>query len=278
MPQFDVIVPHYGIDDRLNDICIACLDSVREHSEDYRLILVDNGTADTVPIDAALSKHRHVLLLRRQENLGFVKAVNLGLRNATAPYVVLLNNDTLVDRDWLPKLRGGLGGRAGMCGPLSTAEISWQGRWTPTGTDYHTLAAGRMLAFFCTMFTRALLDKLGGLDEAYGLGLGDDDDYCRRAQAAGFDLVLAQHLLIVHLHRTTFGALFSPSEIAELQRRALLRFHLGGTRFQRRIGAALGGNRYRLICGHIVNVARTEKTIACPECVAAYLAAKERTK
>jgi GT2 family glycosyltransferase len=80
------------------------LDSVRAQSEKgFEVIVVDNastdGTADIVEAD-----YPEVRLLRQRENLHFARGNNLGYREAQAPIVVLLNQDTWVEHDWLHRL------------------------------------------------------------------------------------------------------------------------------------------------------------------------------
>ena len=80
------------------------------------------------------------------------------------------------------------------------------------------LPRNAMLAFFCVMIRREVLDTVGLLDRVYGVGFGDDDDYCRRAHRANWRLVLTMQLRIPHRHRTTFKSLYSNDMIADMQR------------------------------------------------------------
>jgi GT2 family glycosyltransferase len=221
----DIIIPHYGRG-QLTEVCLRCLETIREHSSDYRVILVDNASEEPEPIAAELERHAEHLLLRNSKNLGFIKAVNQGLAASTAPFVVLMNNDTEAVPQWLEKLRRALHRhpRAGLAGPLTTTPDSWQGRWTARGSAPYLLGTRRMLAFFCVMIRREVLDVLPMLDENYGVGFGDDDKYCADAEAAGFRLALAQDLRIPHHHRTTFKALYTADQIKEMQAAALAQF------------------------------------------------------
>jgi GT2 family glycosyltransferase len=285
MATFDIVIPHYGKTEALNAAVLTCLDSIRQHSEcyDYRVILVDNGTKNPDAVVRALSLHRSSLYLPNPSNLGFVKATNQGLAHCNAPYVVLLNNDTVVAPNWLEVLRRGLDGvqDAGLCGPLTTTPDSWQGRWAATKSitaPYFTLPPGRMLAFFCVMIRREVLERVGFLEESYGVGFGDDDDYCRRAEDQGFSLVLAQRLIIQHAHRTTFKELYSPEEIKRMQDRALLKFHSEGSQFMRKAAATIKqGEEYAdvtLQCGHHlrIKIEDAAPAHACIVCIQNHMA------
>jgi GT2 family glycosyltransferase len=146
-----------------------------------------------------------------------VKATNQGLRASKSPYVVLMNNDTTAEAQWLEKLRKPLLAGYGISGPLTTAWGSWQGRYKTNGLEFADVPATWQLAFFCTMIRREVLDQVGLLDEGFGVGLGDDDDYCNRARAAGFKLAIVQNLKIPHRHRSTFKTIYTQPQIHSMQ-------------------------------------------------------------
>src|SRR5208337_3028273 len=77
-----------------------------------------------------------------------------------------------------------------------------------------------MLVFFCVMIRRDVIDAIGLLGEQFGVGLGDDDEYCQRAQAAGYDLIYVGDLVVFHYHKMTFRSLYSEKELRTMTRRA----------------------------------------------------------
>ena len=60
------------------------------------------------------------------------------------------------------------------------------------------------LSGFCLLMKRAVYDKIGGLDERFGLGFFDDDDLAERARRAGFELAVAHDLFVHHFGSRTF--------------------------------------------------------------------------
>jgi GT2 family glycosyltransferase len=228
--RFDIIIAHYG-SGALTEVCRRCLVSVRKYSHNYRLIFVDNNSPDLWKLEPEIRQQPH-LLIRNTENTGFVKAVNQGLWSASAERIVILNNDTAVVPGWLEKLDAALIGDIGIAGPRTTTPNSWQGRW-PAGKGIIVLPAGAMLAFFCAMIRHEVFQKVGYLDQNFGIGLGDDDDYCYRARLKGFRLALVLDLVIPHYHRSTFRTLYTEAEIQSMQRAALrrLRAKYPGKRF-----------------------------------------------
>jgi len=69
----------------------------------YRVVLVDNASSDG---SAALVRERfpRVHIVEAGANLGFAGGSNLGIRSSGGTYVALVNNDTVVGRDWLRPL------------------------------------------------------------------------------------------------------------------------------------------------------------------------------
>jgi GT2 family glycosyltransferase len=194
-------------------------------------------------------KHRGAVPVWLPENLGFIKAINIGLTLSVKKFggvgnVALLNNDVEVTEGWLDRMSrsmerdqtvkavGPVTGEckswqsyenAGVSVPVFTppegfAEMDTEGRARSLADCYGELA-GRcgMLAFFCTVFKREVFEKIGFLDEAFGVGLGDDDDFCKRMKSAGMRCFLSMGTYVFHNHRTTFRELYSEQEISDMQ-------------------------------------------------------------
>ena len=60
------------------------------------------------------------------------------------------------------------------------------------------------LSGFCLLMKRAVYDKIGGLDERFGIGFFDDDDLAERARRAGFELAVAHDLFVHHFGSRSF--------------------------------------------------------------------------
>jgi len=196
-----------------------CLDSVLAvTSEPIRLILVDNGSEP--PTREMLDRFRAdsrlpVEILRNPTNLGFIKAVNQGIRAARAPWVCLLNNDTIVTSGWLAEMiRVAESNPAiGLVNPtsnclgypsrgLSPEEIARQlareqGRSAPL-----SIAMG-----FCLLAPRTLFDRIGLLDEQFGMGNFDDDDLTLRVRQVGLRPVRALASYVHHEGKVSFKKL-----------------------------------------------------------------------
>lgn len=222
MNKYDIIIPGWN----MADFTVRCLQTIKENSSDYRVIYVDNGSdhEQLNKIWAVLKDMPHHLIANSQ-NLGFVQATNQGVKASDAPYVVFMNNDTEAVPGWLEKLVQPLeeNPTVMLSGPLTTTERSWQGMY-PKDKHGYAIRINGMLAFFCTMFKGSIFTKVGLLDECFGVGFGDDDDFCRRVIMAGYHMALVQDLVIPHHHRTTFNQIYGQPLVAAMQVEAMKKY------------------------------------------------------
>lgn len=223
-----IVCAHNALDD-----VKRCLESVIRHTRlPYSLIIVDDGSNDeTHAYLSAFAKSQNCLLIRNKEARGYTLAANQGLQKSQAQYVVLLNSDTVVTPLWLDRMTacGESDSRIGLVGPLSNAaswqstpEISRNGDWAEnklpesfSAADMAKLVAeysARLypripfLNGFCLMIKRSVIDKIGYFDEAvFGLGYGEENDYCLRASEAGWELAIADDAYVYHAQSRSYS-------------------------------------------------------------------------
>jgi GT2 family glycosyltransferase/glycosyltransferase involved in cell wall biosynthesis len=205
----------------------ACLSSLDEHSlyERMEIIVIDNASSDGTPEFltewARGGSNRKVILNR--ENRGFPAANNQGLAVARGDYLVLLNNDTYVTPGWVRSLVGHLerDRSIGLIGPVTNnigneakIDITYSSmeEMLAEATAYTRRHLGqtfeiRTAAFFCVMMPRATYERVGAMDESFGRGFFDDDDYCRRVEKAGLRVVFAEDVFIHHHLSASFDKL-----------------------------------------------------------------------
>lgn len=202
----------------------ACLDSL-EHDRDgpeLEIIVVDNASSDGSAAflrQWAASSGQTVVL--NTDNRGFAAANNQGLAIASGEYLVLLNNDTQVTCGWASTLRRHLqrNPELGLIGPV-TNNIGNQARIDihyadpadmPQAARHFTcrhlgeVVRLSTLAFFCVMMPRSTYTRIGPLDEVYGRGFFEDDDYCRRVERAGLVNACARDVFIHHQLSASFA-------------------------------------------------------------------------
>ena len=95
-----VVIPNLNGMKYLKD----CLDSLRRQTRtDFSVILIDNGSTDG-SADYVAQNYPGVRVERFSENRGFCGAVNAGIRMSSTRYVILLNNDTICDAQFVEQL------------------------------------------------------------------------------------------------------------------------------------------------------------------------------
>ncbi len=201
-----------------------CLDSIRAHTPlPHELILVDNASTDgTLQYFHSLAaQQNNVVVIRNSLNLGFAAGNNQGLAIAKGDCVVLLNNDTVVTEGWLEKMLAALQRHpdTGIVGPMTNyvagpqliADIAYPGlaelpkfaaEWSRSHAG-QTQDINRVVGF-CLLARRSVIDRIGGLDEQFGSGNFEDDDFCLRAGLAGFRICIARDSFIHHTGSQTF--------------------------------------------------------------------------
>ena len=82
----------------------SCLEKLRKQTfQDFQVLVVDNGSQDD---SLALMRdcYPEIRVIALKKNYGFSRAVNVGIRAARTPYVILLNNDTEPEPEYVEKL------------------------------------------------------------------------------------------------------------------------------------------------------------------------------
>ncbi len=204
-----------------------CLMSLMKFTNypNWELVIVDNASSDETPkfLQNFAKQHDNVKVILNQENVGFSAGNNIGIENATGEYLVLLNNDTFVTRGWLWDLiRYFLKDNSlGLLGPVTNnigneAKISIEysnmeemAKESRKYTSEHSreLLNVNTVAFFCAVIRRQVIEEIGLLDEVFGCGFFEDDDYCIRARNAGFTVAIADDVFIHHELSASFNKL-----------------------------------------------------------------------
>ena len=96
--KITIIIPNYNGVHFLGP-CLAALEG--QTCQDFQLLVVDNGSTDG---SVEWLKEHSVPAVFLPENTGFSGAVNVGIRRADTPYVILLNNDTEPEPDYVKEL------------------------------------------------------------------------------------------------------------------------------------------------------------------------------
>lgn len=197
-----------------------CIESVQAFTpEEHEVIFVDNGSTDGTHewILEQLQKNPNYTGIRNERNMGFPIACNQGIRAATGDYIVLLNNDAVVSKEWLRGLIDCAESSPdiGIVGPRSNF-VSGPQLVTDVSEGYDTLFKYQLFAenfrksfrgayypywrivLFCALIKRNVINKIGVLDELFSPGSFEDDDFCLRACLAGFRNVICSDVFVHH--------------------------------------------------------------------------------
>jgi len=177
-----IIIPTYN---HLEDCLKSCLQSIINTTDlsNVEVIVVANGCTDDTKqyVDSLGGTFKLIWI---DEPVGFIKATNAGIRAAIGKYIVFLNNDTEVLKStWLNILKKPFieGTNVGITGPYKDWRFFWDDNVLTFREEY--------MVFFCAMTTRAIIDKVGLLDEDFGMGYEEDIDFAIRVKKLGYKLV-----------------------------------------------------------------------------------------
>jgi GT2 family glycosyltransferase len=199
----------------------------------HEVVVVDNASSEDVP-GLVRGRFPAVRLIEAGGNLGFARAVNLGVRSSRSAHVLLLNPDTVVPPGAIDRLLAELDAApaVGAVGPRlvdgrGCAELSFGAMYSPwfeakrktwlalqaRGVPFAQAAIDRAtarprevdwLSGACLLVRRSAGDAAGWLDERYFL-YAEDVDFCAALRKAGWQIRFTPAAQVVH-HRGRSGA------------------------------------------------------------------------
>lgn len=216
----DVVIPIYNAPEWVK----LCLYSIFKNTPRDILgkiyLMNDNSSIFTLECLQNLKEKYGDLveIITNEENLGFVKNSNKGLSLTKEKYILLLNSDCLLSKNAIPKLVNHMekDSQIGLISPLSnnsanTSLPMYEGfgftqmnellerKFLGENFDACTITGN------CLMISRKCIDKVGLLDEVYGMGYGEETDYQFKAMEAGFTAKLAIDTYVFHKAEASFG-------------------------------------------------------------------------
>jgi glycosyltransferase involved in cell wall biosynthesis len=184
--KYSIVIPTYN---NCEKYLKPCVDSIFKWTNmaDVELIISANGCVDSSywylqslrnQFDA-LGFSKNLKIIWCDVPLGYAGATNAGIKEATCDKIILLNNDTvLLEQEksyWL-----NLFDKPFEAYPNCGISCIIKGPSEPAGRDF--------AVFFCVMVHRKVFDKIGLLNEEYGVGGGEDTEFCIEAERAGFEV------------------------------------------------------------------------------------------
>lgn len=236
-----VVLNFNGRSDTLD--CLASLEKLTNKEADPTVFVVDNNSHDK-SVEEIREKFPKIEVIANSVNLGFSGGNNVGIKKALqtkADFILLLNNDTIVEPNFLDELVkfGRSHPRVGILGPtlkfkrgfevfydLGGKINPWFGRTThktvslladqlPSKVDY--------LSGACLLIRSAVINKIGMLEEDYFFGF-EDVEFCLEARKNGFEIYNVPTSIVEHKISGSVGQT-SPLKIYYLLRNNLRFFY-----------------------------------------------------
>lgn len=184
--KYSIIIPTYN---HCDDLLRPCIESIFKYTDmnDVELIVSANGCTDNTRLFLgslrvqyeALGFGKNFKVIWNDAALGYAKANNVAIEQATADKIILLNNDTILlaqnKNTWLSMLDSAFEN------PKCGISCVVKGPSDPAGREF--------AIFFCVMIHRKVFDKIGLLNIEYGVGGGEDTEFCIEAENAGFEVI-----------------------------------------------------------------------------------------
>lgn len=226
-----IIIPNYNGEKYIAN----CLDSLKDQSFDdlgnSEIIVVDDCSTDSSI--SIIKKFKDVKLIQNLVNSGFARSVNQGIRTSSGQYCLLLNNDVVVDRDFVKNLYGHIHGNSRVFS-VSSKMIRYfeRNKLDDTGDFYNILgwaykrgdgknrdAFNKSTSIFSTcagagIYRRSVLNEIGLFDEAF-FAYMEDVDLSYRGLIYGYENRYEPKAFCYHIGSATTadGEKYSPFKV-----------------------------------------------------------------
>ena len=257
--DLSIIIVNYNVKEFLQNLIHSIYKAAQRIT--FEIIVVDNASNDG-SVEFIREKFPLVKLISNNKNLGFSRGNNIGLKEATGKYILLINPDTLVSEDTFEKMirffqdnpEAGLAG-CKILNPDGTLQLacrrSFPGPWTSfckvTGLS-SMFPKSRLFAKYnltyldadqtyevdaisgsFMMLTKEIYEKVGGLDEQFFM-YGEDLDFCYRVQKAGYKVIYFHETQIIHYKgESTRRSSLDETKIFYSAMQLFVRKHLSGS-------------------------------------------------
>lgn len=227
--DLSIIIVNYNT----RQLTLDCIQSVyaSETNYTYEIILIDNHSSDGT-VEAVTEQFPEVRLIANQENTGFAKANNQGMTIAQGRYSLLLNSDTVVQKDTLQTMlsfmdapenkKVGASGCKIILPDGSLDKACKRGFPTPSASFYYAFGISKLfpnnpkynqyqlghldpdqaypvdcLVGAFMLVRREVIEQIGSLDETFFM-YGEDIDWCYRIKQADWDIHYYPYTYIIH--------------------------------------------------------------------------------
>lgn len=220
--KVSIIIPNYNGEKHLGE-CIDSLLRLDFPRINYEIIVVDNASSDNSR-EFIASMYPDVRLIIAERNLGFASGCNLGIRNSSGEHIILLNNDTVVDTNWLKELVAVADNDKDVA--IAGSKLLYKhnpneiqnamsyltdrgdggdvGSHQPDEGQYDATREVMAVCGASMLIKRTLIEEIGALDEDF-FAYYEDMDLCYRTRLYGKKIVFVSKSVVYHVHAATSG-------------------------------------------------------------------------
>jgi len=211
-PQISVIIATYN----QADLTLACLQALAQQDIGLEIIIIDNASQDETSI--LLGQVNGAKIIYQQDNLHFLRAVNLAAQQATGTYILLLNNDAILQKNALQHAVesieysddiGAVGGKLVLpTGKLQEAgSILWDNGFSTgygrSNNPSHANYMFRREVDFCSgaflLIKHQLWEQLNGFDDDFAPAYFEETDFCIRLRQLGYKIIYDPRVVVLHV-------------------------------------------------------------------------------
>lgn len=222
-----VVIPNYNG----RHFMERCLESLREQScQDYQILVVDNASVDG-SVEYMKEHYPEINIIALDKNYGFSKAVNTGIQNCHTPYVILLNNDTAVDKYYIEEMLKAVSVSPRIFSVSSKMIQMYHPGLIDSAGDLYTLigwgicrGTGRPVSNYmkpdeifsacagAAIYRRSVFKKIGLFDEHH-FAYMEDIDIGYRAKIYGYKNIYCPTALVYHVGSGTSGSKYNSFKV-----------------------------------------------------------------
>ena len=220
-----------------------CLKSILHHADvEYEVVIIDNASTDET--ENLLLQIDNTKVIRNKENIGFLKAVNQGSKVAKGKYVLLLNNDAMLEEQSLSsaihtiekdRAIGAVGGKIKLVdGTLQEAgNIVWNdgscvgyGRGdNPNDPQFMFKRQVDYCSGAFLLFRRTDFLNLNGFDNSFSPAYYEETDFCIQLNKSGLKTIYDPNVAIVHYEFASSGNVSDALSLQEKNKKTLAAKH-----------------------------------------------------
>lgn len=222
-----IIIPNYNGKHFMK----PCIKSLQEQSfKDFKILIVDNCSNDG-SLEYLNKNYSDIQVLSLDKNYGFSYAVNVGIQHALTPYIILLNNDTIVGRHYVEQMVKAIEKNYKIFSVSSKMIQMYHPELIDSAGDLYTLmgwgicrGAGRSIQNYTKMdrifsacagaaiYRREIFDEIGYFDEIHFAYL-EDIDIGYRAKIFGYKNIYCPSAHVYHVGSGTSGSKYNSFKV-----------------------------------------------------------------